>query len=375
MTLENQERLEEARQKELLLKEQADQQAAAEAEAQAQAAIAQAAVEKAAVVQTVAGWDHSQKQALVDQVMGLSDRAVLPSVQQELGLNVQPAGQDRYEIVTAEGAQPVPMLSLRKLLADKLVANYDAEQVAKAEAEKQHLADVAAAQKRTDEAKIKKETEVAAWALANTREELRMGRTLSPQQLALLEAVRDQLTPQEVARLDAGPAVAQATQNGPSKSLQMLGARGKMLAEEDPALPNAAQDKAVPDAQVIEELLRIMASQLDNTSTGGLIANEDGEKKWMAQGGWISETAGIFRKQLRRTKPPTRWGRHSAKRRPPRVWRGDGEEASGACRHPDPGQQGRRQSRKKQQGQGREKGGEAACGNERSPCRRDPIAI
>ena len=323
ITLEDQEKLEEARQRELLVKQQAVEQEAAAIATQAQSTLAQAAADTAAVGKEISGGDPA-KQALVAQVMALSDRVVQTKLQKKLGLDVRPAGQDMYAILTADGEKSVPMVELRKLLANKLVANYDAAQVAQANAAKQHLVDVATAQKRSEEARIQKEAAIATQALASTRETLQMGRTTTPQQMELLQASRDKLTPAEIAKLDARVAAVQgqaaaaqeqqaavvpepvqeiqaaAAQVVPSNALQMLGARRDIPVvpvEEGPAPLSAAQDEAVPDAQVIEELLRIMTSQLANTSTGGLITNKDGEKKWMAQGGWISETAKSFRNQ------------------------------------------------------------------------------
>ncbi|MCX5819737.1 MAG: hypothetical protein NT047_07485 [Deltaproteobacteria bacterium] len=329
MTEEDQQRLEEARQQELFIKEQEDQQAAAEEQAQTQAAIMQAATEKDAVIKDAAAGDP-KKQEIAAEVMGLSDRVVISAVQRDLGLNVRPAGQDLYEIVTKKGAQPVPIMTLRKLLAEKYVADYDADQIAQAAAEKKRQDDFEAVRKRTEEARIKKEKELSVQVLSMAREGLRYGRMITTQQLALLEASRDQLTQEEIARLDAGPNVVKPY--SPPKSLKVLGVRGRPAAVspvqetsnaeeagqasgrtgEQPSTRTAqveaaaglpeeagrhpAQD-AADEAKVREYVLDDLAYQLKEIGPTGWVGNEEGGGRRIAAGGAISRTVKTFGNQ------------------------------------------------------------------------------
>lgn len=297
LTQEDQQRLEATRQQELLLKDQEEKQAAIDTETQAQIAIAQASTEQDTLTRELAAGDP-KKQALVAEVMGLSDRVVLSSVQQELGLNVQPAGQDRYEIVTEKGAAPVPVFSLRKLLAEKRIGDFAA-------VEKKRQEDLAAVQRRTEEARIKKEKEIADWAFSNAREALGYGRTLSQEQLAHLEASRDQLTPEEIARLDAGPAVAKPFT--PPRSLQAMGVRGRptaiVPARPEPVLQAAGEvgrspaEEAADETKVREYVLDDLAYQLKDIGPTGWVGNEEGGGRRLAAGGAISRTVKIFGNQ------------------------------------------------------------------------------
>lgn len=301
---ENQAHLEELRAQELVRKEEEARQVQAEAEASTQAAVAQAGAEANAVAQELAG-DDPKKQAIVGEVMGLSERVVLSSALKDLGMDVRPAGPDRYAAVTPQGAQPVDLPTIRKMLAAKYVADADAAQIAQGEAEKKRLADLEATRQRSEDARIKKEKELATQALANTREELRMRRTLSPQQHALLQSVRDQLTPQEIELLDAGPTVARSP--SPPRSLQALGVRGrpaavvpvKAVAAGLPEEPGRtlAQD-AADEAKVREYVLDDLAYQLKNSDPSGWVINAEGDEgRRIAAGGWISRTVKTFGNQ------------------------------------------------------------------------------
>lgn len=315
-----------ARAREVALQEEAARQIAAEEEARQKETLANAANEQAAAIQNLAGEDPA-RQAIVSGVMSLSEKVVLSSVQKELGITAQPAGPGQYEITTNAGPKTVTMAALRNLLAEKQIANQTAAQIAQVEAEKQHQVDIVAAQQRTEEARVKKEKEIAAKSLAFTREQLSMGRTLSPQQVAILQAVRDKLTPQEIAKLDAGPAVVQAA---PPRSLQAMGVQGKPGAivpnqetsqmgatgqapgrtGEQPSTRMAqveaaanlsgeigqppAEENAADAAKVREYVLDELATQLKHSDPSGWVTNAEGEGRRIAAGGWISGTVKIF---------------------------------------------------------------------------------
>jgi hypothetical protein len=312
LSTEDQARMEETRQQDIARREADDQATVATATAQTQEAIAAAAKEAQDLSLQLAG-DDPAKQAIVAGVMGLSDRVVLSSVQKDLGITVRPAGQDRYEIVTKAGTQPVTVPVLRKMLAEKQIAAVDA-----VAAEQQ--TNQVAIQKREQEGRDKKTKDHAAWALKYARESLNLGRTLSQEQLVSLESARDQLTPEEIARLDAGPAVAKKSV---PQSLRALGVRDKKAATEEPGQApgrtgeqpstRTAQVEArgaelpgepgrLPTSDIADEanvrdiLMNELATQLAAADPTGWVETQEGGKR-VASGGWISRVVAQFGRQ------------------------------------------------------------------------------
>jgi len=281
---ENQERLEAARLQDEEKKRLEEARLAGEAEAQSARAVAGAANEARDLTAALAGEDP-KKQAIVAEVLGMSERVVAGAVRTELGIDVQPAGQDRYEILTDKGPQPVTIPGLRKLLAEKRIGDVAAAEAA-------HARDVEAAQTRTAEQKAKKEKETEAWALANARETLRMGRTLSRAQLDTLQAARGKLEAREIELLDKGPAVAEAAV---PQSLQALGVRPKPAAVEEEKA--GEEDRTVEDHEdrargYLHDLLMDSIEAASESKTGWVETEEGGQR--VAAGGWISAVVKTF---------------------------------------------------------------------------------
>lgn len=287
-TIENQERMEQTRKEEIARKAEQESQEAADAEAQSQAAIAKAGAEAADLSQALAG-DDPKKQEIVAGVMGLSERVLLSTVQKELGLEVRPAGPDRYEIVTAGGPQPVQLPALRKMLAEKGIAAADAEEARKA-------ADTAAIRQREAEQKARKEKERIEWAFNAARETLTGGRFLTEPQKENLRERRAELTTEESARLDAVDAAAQKAAQTPAGGETEKKAETP-AADIEPAPPKKPYEYPEPSEQDVRDILYdTLEGQLKETGRTGWVESEEGGKR-LAAGGWISRTVAKFGRQ------------------------------------------------------------------------------
>ena len=266
--LTEQQQLEAARQEENARREAESKRLAEEEAARTATAVADAQGQQATLKSTLAG-DDVRKQDIVDEVLGLSERQMMTAVRKELGLTVNPAGPDTYAVDTPSGPQPVNLFQIREQLAAKRIAQFDQQ-------EQQRLADAEAVRKREMDNQIRKEKEHEARILKDARETLRMGRTLSEAQRQLLEAKRDQLTPDEIAKLEKP-----ATPIPPSVQI-LTGNKSKTPEQEKPASDIISEkenpDSAPPssDEETSHQILiSTMISQLDNAGSAAVKVDED----------------------------------------------------------------------------------------------------
>ncbi len=228
---------------------------AAKEQEQLTAAVSDAQSQHAALSTALSAGDI-RKQAIVDEVLGLSERVLLSSLQKDLKLTVAPAGPGVYSIETPAGPQPANLLDLRQRLAEKRVADLEASDLkAKADREAVRQMEDASAAKKTE----KQEAET----LGFVRSFLAKGSTLSPEQRQYLDARREQLTPKEIEQLD------QSQNKGvPPLPPTEFAPAGPISEVENPDKTPAAIPEEHPEAQAA--MIDLMLSDLDNASEGGL---------------------------------------------------------------------------------------------------------
>ena len=321
-TAENEARLEQAHQEEVARKDAEDQQAEAAQQEQAQTAINSAQQEQEAVLASLAG-DDPEKRKAATGALGLSDRVALSTAQKVFGWTIQPTAGGQFELTTPEGPQPIAPGEIRKALAQKQVQDIDA-------ARQQQSADQEAIQKRDAESRTKKEQEQAAWALDNSRQTLQMGTALTPAQLSVLNGAREQLTPEETAKLDTAlknvpePPVQELPEMAaeapaaaipetpppvaePPAAIPEAPAPGAEIPEAIPAPPSPAEEmlnpgpvrnQPEPDPEEIQKVhLDLLADQVNAGGVSGRIETATGVYRRTGSGGWISAVVKTFNRQ------------------------------------------------------------------------------
>jgi len=240
-------------------------------------AVADAQSRQDALIARLAGADP-QKQALVQDVLGLSERALLSAVQKELKLTVTPAGPGAYTVETPGGPQPADLFDLRQRLAEKRSADFTARQ-------DEEAANAAAVRRMEEEQARKKREREAAAALDMSRRSLVASLSgPTPQQLAHLNANRQRLTPDEIARLDrwmkkdrdSAPVSPPPAPRPPAVISEEVNAAAK-------AAPPPKQDNGQDDEAALVDL---MLSDVANARKGGELRTDDA-------GETIRDTAGI----------------------------------------------------------------------------------
>lgn len=247
---------------------------AAQEQASRNASVANAQAEQSALIDALAG-DDPKRQAIVNDVLGLSDRVLITSLQKELKLTIAPAGPGLYAIETATGPLPAGLFDLRRRLAEKRVADLDARR-AKEAADEERL------RQSAEEAARKKEEKRAADALAMSRQALYTALSgPTPAQMATLETHRDQLTADELARLDRFMGNAkQGTDvklplNPPLPKGETEGVVISETENKDTSVRREASDDKAPEETAMIDL---MLSDLDNAGRGGqLMTHESGD--------------------------------------------------------------------------------------------------
>lgn len=256
-------------------------QLAAQDAAQTQNAVTDAQSQQSVLKTSLAGNDV-RKQAIVDDVLNLTERSLLTTAQKETGLTIVPAGPGIYTIETPNGPQPINLLQIRQQVAASRISNLDAK-------DEQNKSDAEAMRKSAEEAAIKKEKKDAENRLKFSRQSLATGATLSPEQKQVLEENRAQLTADEIAKLEKiplNPPLEKGKISSPAPISNTLSESPEGDAKENPDYRAANIDEAAHTQALIGSMLL----DLDNSSKAQLVHTAMGTSKRQGTGiVWLTD--------------------------------------------------------------------------------------
>ncbi len=226
---------------------------------------------------------------MVDQVLGLSARKLISAIREETGITIKPS-KSEFFIESPKGRMKTDLRQMQELLARTRISRFEAEELKQQEASAQRSA-------RAEEFSHRKERDHLARVLQSARETLNMRRTLTDAQIEVLNANRQELTPDETALLDAhSPATPhppaspqpEAHSVSPAQEAVHTGPQADILFEE----PNPDHSAAGKDAEARRRVLVAeMIGQLDSAH-GSFLKSDDstGSAARMPSGvAWLSD--------------------------------------------------------------------------------------